>query len=376
MKRIGSILVVGAGQMGQKAYIKNLLELGFEERQIIVVDINPEKLNQVKAQWPAIVCGQDIASVLREDTAVAIIATSTPSHHRVIAQVAEAGIKHIFCEKPLGIDVAAADAIRNTIAKTGAVVYAAFLINFSSVLDVLTKMMHERNLVLVEAHVQWGKNRFGDMRPCSGDLEDETVHGINVVHMLAGINQQVKVIDVSGRLTHMDFVNQSAQEKAHEMDPSFPMMVNSSTFIMESIRTDHGIVTSSVCSSFVMGFQTRNIRCLLAHADNPSNPVAYVSMDFDVRQPNETVMDVLNITDIQTNKVHEPIILTCNKIKVETEAFLEVAVGGKVDERLTTYSMARQAVKFSDAVLRSHEAGGAVINAYGEADLTFVKKTA
>lgn len=366
------IAIVGLGQMGI-IYLKNLLSMGYQESDIIGIDIDPAKIEAAKEKFPGII----VLNQMDERVSTAIVCTNTPSHHRVIVELAERGVKHIFCEKPLGMNVAAVNEIRDAITKTGTKVYAAFLINFSPVLKDLAELMERENLLITEGHVVWGKNRFGNNRPTPGDLEDESVHGVGVLHMLAGINQQIREIKVSGRLTFPKYVDEAAQAKARELDPTFPAIdaVNASSMITEQVVTDRfECLTFGIHSSFIMGTQRREVGVLLCSADDPRCPKYYAGMEFDIKTGEGKVADRLTLTKIENNQI----VVTekaCNKIIEETRAFLAVAADEEKDPRSTDFAEALMAVRFSDSVLRSHMNGGEVIEVYSHLD-AMTSKTA
>ncbi|MDD5396786.1 MAG: Gfo/Idh/MocA family oxidoreductase [Candidatus Moranbacteria bacterium] len=390
------IIIVGLGQMGL-VYLKNLLTLGYQESEIVGIDIDSAKTKTIKEQFPGITVlnhlGEQInvspyaddayeavfASVFAgEGISTAIVCTNTPSHHRVIADLADNGVKHIFCEKPLGMNIEAANIIRDAIARTGTKVYAAFLINFSPVLADLTELMKNENLILTEGHVVWGKNRFGNNRPTPGDLEDESVHGVGVLHMLAGINQTIQGINVSGRLTFSKYVDEVVQAKAQALDPTFPAAdaVNSSSMIIEQVVTDRcECLTFGIHSSYIMGVQRREVGVLLCSADDPRKPVYYAGMEFDIRTADGKISDRLTLTKIENNSV-EVTEKACNKIMEETRAFLAVADGQAKDPRSTDFAEALMAVRFSDSVLRSHMNGGDVVEVYNMTDAKPLLKVA
>lgn len=370
-EQMKKIMIVGLGQMGT-IYLKNLLAIGYSQDDIIGIDIDLVKLNAIANSYPFLKL--DVA--IRDNVPpVAFVCTNTPSHHKVIADLALHGAKHVFCEKPLGMDGEAANEVHDVIAKTDVKVFTAFLINFSPVLADLAELMKNENLILTEGYVIWGKNRFGNNRPTPGDLQDESVHGVGVLHMLAGINQEIQGISVSGRLTFPKYVDEEVQEKAHALDATFPLAdsVNASSMIMEQVVTDRcESLAFSIHSSYIMGTQRREIGVLLCSADDPRTPVYYASMEFDIKTADSKIADRLRLTKIDGNTITVTE-KACNKILEETQAFLHVAEGGMKDPRSTDFAEALMAVCFSDAVLRSHMNGGEVVEVFNSVDVASLK---
>lgn len=342
------VVVVGLGQMGQ-LYLKKLQTLGV---QLFGYDIDPAKEMAIAEMFP----NETLVASATCVTDMAIVATNTPSHHRVLIDLMDRGIKHILCEKPLGIDFAAVNEVRDVMVRTGSQIYTAFLMNFSPALLHLIDKMRVENLVLTEGSVVWGKNRYGDKRPTPGDLEDETVHGVGILHNLCAVNQEILQIDVMARLTYPKYASPEAQAKAHALDPSFPAVVNASTMTLEIITTDKGEVPCSLHSSFIGAQQTRRVTAVLSRADDPRQPVYSVEFNFDVKSGGG-IVDQLLITMLDGNSV-ERLEFSCDKLLDQTRAFITATSGGVIDPRLTNYTRAREAVAFSEAVLASHTLDG------------------
>lgn len=384
-----NIAIIGLGQMGT-LYVAKALAAGIKPQDIVGVDIDPAKVAAAKEKFPSITVlnrtdepamvsftgnrYDEIECFPIRHTDAAIVATNTPSHHKVLIDLMERGIKQIFCEKPLGLDMTAVDEIRDAMVKHGAQIYTAFLMNFSPALLHLIDKMRAENLVLTEGSVVWGKNRYGDKRPTPGDLEDETVHGVGILHSLCAVNQEIRRIDVTARLTYPKYASPEAQAKAHALDPSFPTEVNASTMAMEHILTDKGEVPCHLHSSFIGAIQTRRVTAVLSRADDPSQPVYSVEFNFDVKTDGK-IVDQLTITTLDGNKV-ERLEFAADKLLDQAQAFIAAAQGGAVDPRLTDYNKAREAVAFSEAVLKSHRNDGKWVTAYTEADIVPVRKTA
>lgn len=358
-----NITIIGLGQMGS-FYVNKLLGMGISPDCIFGIDIDPAKVEAMRGKI-------ELTCDLSQMDA-AIVTTNTPSHHRVLADLMDCGVKWIFCEKPLGIDMDAVDEIREVMLRTESRIYTAFLMNFSPALLHLIDRMRAENLLLTEGSVVWGKNRYGDKRPTPGDLEDETVHGVGILHNLCAVNQAIRQIDVMARLTYPTYANQEAQAKAHALDPSFPKHVNASTMALDIITTNNGVVPCHLHSSFLMAEQTRRVTAVLSRADDPSQPVYSVEFNFDVKVDG-AIQDLLRITELDGNKVKEHE-FSCDKLLDQTSAFITAVSGGVVDPRLTDYNKAREAVAFSEAVLESHIRSGQTVTAYTEGDILEMKR--
>ncbi|MEI9967019.1 MAG: Gfo/Idh/MocA family oxidoreductase [Candidatus Moraniibacteriota bacterium] len=347
------VTIVGFGQMG-RYYLNNLQNIGLAEDNIVVCDIDPAKVARAQNDFPALAIAGTLDALPVTETA--IIASNTPSHCVAIEALTVRGTRFIFCEKPLGLSLEETDRIDAAVRAVDGAVYTAFLINFSPAVQALIEQMRIEDLVLVEGMVTWGKNRFGDTRPSSGDTEDESVHGAELLRLLAGINREIHSETVSGRVSYLDFVDQAAQDRAHALDPSFPRTVDSSTFALLTMETNVGKVSCSLQSSFLLGEQVRQVRVLLASREKPEMPRYAARFDFDVKRESG-IVDLLQVTDIQkkTDIGEQP--WAGDKIKAQLLAFYEAIAGGKIDERLTSFLRAKAAVAFTKAIQQSSERG-------------------
>lgn len=356
------ITIIGMGQMGS-FYTNNLLAMGHE---IVAYDIDPEKVEKARQTFPAIQVEDSLDALPTTD--VAVVASNAPSHASVIEALAARGTRFFFCEKPLGLSVEDTDRIASAVRSVEGAVYTAFLINFSPAVAKVLKIMEDEDLVMMEGFVTWGKNRFGDTRPSAGDTEDESVHGAELLRMFAAVNRHIHTETVTGRVSYLDFVNPDAQNHAHALDSSFPLQVDSSTFVTMTIETDTGPVYCSLQSSFLLGEQVRNVRILLAKRTSPTTPLYAIRMDFDVRTENGTA-DLLQMTDIQNRKDLGEQAIEANKLVIQLGAFFQAINGQKEDPRLTPFWRARTAVRFTKAVKTSHEAGGRPISVMSRDDI-------
>ena len=362
------VVVVGLGQMGN-LYVEKLMRLGIVPKHIIGIDIDPAKIVAAKEKFPGVtLLGHIDETAIHNPTSepcdqikcsiagyvdTAIVATNTPSHHRVIIELMERGVKSILCEKPLGISADAVSEIQEVMNRTGAQVFTAFLMNFSLAILHVIKRMQDEGLIMTEGSAVRGKNRFGDSRPTPGDLKDETVHGAGILQNLCAVNQKIRRIDVLAQLTYSEYTSFEAQVKARALDPSFPMEVNASTMALEVITTDKGEVPCNLHSSFLLSSQTCRITAVLSRAHDPLQPVYSVEFNFDVKVDGK-IIDKLMITTLDGNVI-ENLEFGADKLGDQTAAFLAAASGSEVDPRLTDFNEARNAVKFTEAALQSHK---------------------
>jgi scyllo-inositol 2-dehydrogenase (NADP+) len=105
-----SVAVVGLGRSGWRNHVQTLLGLPDRFRLEAVVDPDPTR-RAGAAEIPGVTAFPDVASLLGESTAELIVVAS-PSHlHADHAILAATAGRMVLCEKPMGVDLAEADAI-------------------------------------------------------------------------------------------------------------------------------------------------------------------------------------------------------------------------------------------------------------------------
>jgi myo-inositol 2-dehydrogenase/D-chiro-inositol 1-dehydrogenase len=118
MKRQVNIAVIGTGRMGS-VHARNLARLIPEANLVAVCDIRIDVAQAVADELGLQRVVQDYHTLLAEkDIEAILIATSTDTHATIMKDVAEAG-KHIFCEKPLALDLASIDEALAAVSKAG-----------------------------------------------------------------------------------------------------------------------------------------------------------------------------------------------------------------------------------------------------------------
>jgi predicted dehydrogenase len=97
------IAVVGVGYWGPNL-VRNLLN-NKEIEEVVCFDVDKNRLNAVKQQFPAVACAESFEDVLGNDGIKAVaIATPVSTHFKLAKKALERG-KHIFVEKPFTSNV-------------------------------------------------------------------------------------------------------------------------------------------------------------------------------------------------------------------------------------------------------------------------------
>ncbi len=203
------IALVGAGAFGQ--FCLKAFAAMPEVRIVAVADIDGERAREQASQYGARPC-TDLTDLLA-DPEVAIVALNTPPylHHAQGLAVLRAG-KHLFCEKPLALTEAEAEALIRAAEEHGALLTvdyvmrhnpfwaAAAALRESGVLGALRHMdlaNHAAGLELPDDHWFWASEK-------SGGIWIE--HGVHFFDAFAWVAGQPGVITASQAFTRPDGV--------------------------------------------------------------------------------------------------------------------------------------------------------------------------
>jgi len=95
-------------------------------KMLAVADIFEESAQQVAFQLEIPIAEKDYRVLLEnEDIDAVVIYSSTDTHARIISEAAQAG-KHIFCEKPIALDVEKIDQAIAAVKKAGVKLQVGF----------------------------------------------------------------------------------------------------------------------------------------------------------------------------------------------------------------------------------------------------------
>jgi myo-inositol 2-dehydrogenase / D-chiro-inositol 1-dehydrogenase len=117
--------VIGAGRIG-KIHAENLATRipGVEVAAIADVDLKPAQELVARLHIPIVL--DDYQAILSDPTIDSVaICSSTDTHAKIVIEAAQAG-KHIFCEKPIDLDLATIDAALDAVEKAGVKLQVGF----------------------------------------------------------------------------------------------------------------------------------------------------------------------------------------------------------------------------------------------------------
>src|SRR5436305_6965440 len=100
--------LIGAGRIG-RLHAEHLTTRITSAELVMVADVFEENAKQCAKRYAIPLATQDYHAILdRADIEAVVICSSTDTHAQIIEEAAQAG-KHIFCEKPIALDLASID---------------------------------------------------------------------------------------------------------------------------------------------------------------------------------------------------------------------------------------------------------------------------
>lgn len=118
MKRKINVGLVGAGRIG-RVHAEHLAYRVPDTNLVAVADIFLEAAEKVAADFQIPAAYQDYRSIMGDESIEAVvICSSTDTHAQIIEEAAATG-KHIFCEKPIALDLGAIDRALSAVEEAG-----------------------------------------------------------------------------------------------------------------------------------------------------------------------------------------------------------------------------------------------------------------
>ena len=123
--------IIGAGRIGQ-VHAETLAYRCPNATAAHIVDFFPEVAADVASKYGIARHGQDYMEIIENDEIDAVwICSPSSMHKEQIVAAAQAG-KHVFCEKPLAVEISEADEVIEAVDKSGVKMMLAFQRRFDS----------------------------------------------------------------------------------------------------------------------------------------------------------------------------------------------------------------------------------------------------
>jgi myo-inositol 2-dehydrogenase/D-chiro-inositol 1-dehydrogenase len=181
--------LIGAGTVGRlhAGYLSKVPGA----RLVAIADVDRTAAEATAREHGEIAVHENTVSLLA-DGAVAAVVIATPgeTHGRIIEAAASAG-KHVFCEKPLDLDLARIDRALEAVRKAGVTLQVGFNRrfdrDFQSVRDAIVDgKVGEPHIIHLISRDPLLPGPPRDVGPLAGLLFDTTIHDFDMVRFLTG----------------------------------------------------------------------------------------------------------------------------------------------------------------------------------------------
>jgi len=193
--------VIGAGAMGIY-HCRSLARRIAGAELAAVADVKAAAARRAAAA-PGVRALTDAAELLADPSIQAVvIASPNDTHARFIEEAARAG-KHVFCEKPIALDLDGADAALAAVARAGVKLQIGFQRRFDAAYQKAREAIAAGELGRLELIVSTTRDPkppgLAQLRRSGGLFPDTAIHDLDVVRFLAGI-EVVEVYATASRL--------------------------------------------------------------------------------------------------------------------------------------------------------------------------------
>lgn len=184
-----NIGLIGAGRIG-RVHAANLSMRIPAANLLMVADVNEAAARQCAAQYRIPQAGADYQAILgNPEIAAVVICSSTDTHAAIIAEAAAAG-KHIFCEKPIALDLPAIDRALAAVSRAGVKLQIGFNRRFDANYARVRQAIAEGEIGALQLlHIisrDPAPPPLDYIRVSGGMFMDMTIHDFDMARFLAG----------------------------------------------------------------------------------------------------------------------------------------------------------------------------------------------
>ena len=197
MTRKINIAVIGTGRMGS-VHVRNIFRMIPEANLAAICDIRLDVAQAVADELGIQRVVQDYHEILNDENIDAVlIATSTDTHAFIMKDAATAG-KHIFCEKPLALDIEEIDtallAVENAGVKLQVGFNRRFDKSFKKVQEIVASGEIGRPCILKITNRDPDFPEIKFLRVSGGMFLDMTIHDFDMARFLIGEVEEIYAI--------------------------------------------------------------------------------------------------------------------------------------------------------------------------------------
>ena len=189
-------LKIGIIGFGARASLREEVHRpGQGSRVTAVCDLDAGARDAARAELPEALITDSVDELLASGVDAVMVLTPDHTHAELSIRALEAGVA-VFCEKPLAIDLADADAMLETARRTGTRLYIGHNMRHMPVVTLMRRLIQEGRIGEVKA--VWCRHFVGhggdfyfkdwhaDRTYSTGLLLQKGAHDIDVIHWLAG----------------------------------------------------------------------------------------------------------------------------------------------------------------------------------------------
>jgi myo-inositol 2-dehydrogenase/D-chiro-inositol 1-dehydrogenase len=190
MKEKVRVGVIGAGAIGLH-HSRSLAHHIQGAELASVADPDPEAARRAAALAPQAAATTDHRALLADPHIDAVIIASPNDTHALLIEEASKAGKHVFCEKPLALDLPSADAALAAVSKSGVKLQVGFQRRFDPGFRKARGVIQEGELGQVELIVSTTRDpkppSLEFMRRSGGLFSDTLIHDLDCVRFLSGL---------------------------------------------------------------------------------------------------------------------------------------------------------------------------------------------
>ena len=134
--------IIGLGQVATKGHIPSLLTIP-DAKIVAIADVNPDALSAARESIGDVRAYPNAAGLIGDEGVEAVIIATPNWLHKEQAVAAFGAGKHLFCEKPLGIDLGEADAIIAAQQKSGKLLQVGHELRYSKLMAAAKQKVDE-----------------------------------------------------------------------------------------------------------------------------------------------------------------------------------------------------------------------------------------
>ena len=186
--------IVGCGGVSDYHHVP-ALRLDPRAELVAICDTDPELLEQRRGEWSVAKAYLEPEELCNDPDVSAVIIATPNFTHRPISNAAAAAGKHVFCEKPLGLNAVEVRDMYHTARDAGVVHMTAFTYRFAPSMRYMRHLLQQGSLgeprhFRSQRFLDWPESSWGwrqyKKTAGAGDLFDMTIHRIDFAADLLG----------------------------------------------------------------------------------------------------------------------------------------------------------------------------------------------